>query len=180
MHFSFLQKFGGAVLVTLWLVWGSHMIAGMVIPEYEPPKDTASASAPASDAAAQPTAEEEPAEPQEIGPLLASASADDGASIFNKCKACHTIEQGGPNKVGPNLANVVGAAKAHLDDFAYSDALQGLDGEWTYEDLNAFLTNPRDFAPGTKMTFAGLRKAADRAAVIAYLREHTENPPPLP
>ena len=154
MHFSFMQKFGGAVLVTLWLLWGSHMIAEAMIPEFKPPKDEGGAVTVARTA---PTEAEEPEEPQDIGVLLASASADDGKTVFNKCKACHTIEQGGANKVGPNLWNVVGADKAHHADFAYSDALQGMDGTWTYEDLNHFLTSPKDFAPGTKMTFAGLR-----------------------
>jgi len=100
--------------------------------------------------------------------------------VFKKCKACHTADQGGPNRVGPNLWNVVGGPKAHAEDFSYSDAITGLGGEWTYADLDAYLTKPKDFAPGTKMTFAGLKKPKDRAAVISYLRTLSDSPKPLP
>lgn len=75
---------------------------------------------------------------------------------------------------------MVGAKKAHRDDFNYSSALKDLTGTWTYEDLYAYLESPKAFAPGNKMTFAGLRKPEDRAAVILYLRENSEDPPPLP
>ena len=117
----------------------------------------------------------------DLGTLLAAATPAEGEKVFNKCKACHTIEQGGPNKVGPNLWNVVGGPKAHMQGFAYSDALAGLHGQsWSYENLNAFLTNPKSYVPGTKMTFAGLSDAKDRAAVIRYLAANTQSPPPLP
>ena len=122
---------------------------------------------------------DEPAGPEPIAAFLASATVEDGMRIAKKCAACHTFEPGGPNKVGPNLANVVGAARAQKD-YAYSSVLQKMGGEWTYENLNKFLYKPRDYAPGTKMGFPGLKKPEDRAAVIAYLRSVTENPPPLP
>ena len=122
----------------------------------------------------------EPAGPEPIAALLASASVEDGQQVARKCASCHTFEPGGANKVGPNLANVVGGDKAHLDNYAYSSAFQELGGTWSYEDLNHFLYKPRDFAPGTKMTFAGLSSPEDRAAIIAYMRSVTENPPALP
>lgn len=175
MHFSFLQKFGAALLVTVWLVWGSNMIGNMVIPVREPP---ATASAPA--AAPAPTVASAPAEIEDIGPLLAEADVGEGEAQFKKCVACHTVEKGGPDRVGPNLWGIVGAPKAHSEAFSYSKAIAGMEGEWTYEDLNRFIANPRAFAPGTKMTFAGLRKAEDRAALIAYLRTLDDSPPPLP
>jgi cytochrome c len=122
----------------------------------------------------------EPAGPEPIAAFLASATVEDGAQVARKCTSCHTFEPGGPNRVGPNLANIIGADKAHLDDFAYSGALQDMEGTWTYENLNRFLYKPRDYVPGTKMTFVGLRSPEDRAAIIAYLRSFTDNPPPLP
>lgn len=122
----------------------------------------------------------EPAQELSLAELLTQASADEGKKVAKKCVSCHTFEPGGPAKVGPNLADTVGHDKAAKAGFAYSPALLEKPGNWTYEDLNAFLTKPAAFAPGTKMTFAGLAKGKDRAAVIAYLASLTPNPPPLP
>lgn len=112
--------------------------------------------------------------------LLAEASADSGAKVFRKCQACHTLEQGGANRVGPNLYDVVGRELGATAGFSYSDALLAYGGDWSYEALNAYLENPKKAIPGNKMSFAGLRKATDRANVIAYLRGYGDNPPPLP
>ncbi len=112
--------------------------------------------------------------------LLASADAGDGKKIFKKCKACHTVDKGGRHKVGPNLWDVVGRAKAGAGGYKFSRALAGLGGAWTFEDLDAYLAKPKAFAPGTKMTFNGVKKAADRAAVILYLRSLSDSPKPLP
>jgi cytochrome c len=110
--------------------------------------------------------------------MIASANVEDGKNVARKCQACHSLEPGGPTKIGPNLAGVVGADIASKD-YPYSDALKGKEGNWTYENLNAFLTSPREWAPGTKMTFPGLKKPEERAAVIAYLRTLSPNAPPL-
>ena len=112
--------------------------------------------------------------------LLKAADPAAGEKIAAKCKACHDLSKGGPNKIGPNLWDIVGNKQAHLDNFSYSDAVKGLGGQWTYENLNKFLTKPKDYAPGTKMTFPGLSKPEDRAAVIAYLRTLSDSPKPLP
>jgi cytochrome c len=112
--------------------------------------------------------------------LLKAAKPEDGEKIATKCKACHDFTKGGPNKVGPNLYDIVGNKQAHLDNFSYSDAVKKLGGEWSYENLDKFLTKPKDYAPGTKMTFPGLPKPEDRAAVIAYLRTLSDSPKPLP
>ena len=116
-----------------------------------------------------------------LGAAIAAASVDEGAKVARKCKACHDISKGGKNKIGPELYGVVGREIASKPDFHYSSALSGKSGmEWTYENLNAFLTDPRKWAPGTKMTFAGIKDDKERAAVIAYLRSENDNPPPLP
>ena len=112
-------------------------------------------------------------------PLLAAADPAAGEKAFKRCGTCHTVQKGGPNKVGPNLYNVVGAAKGHEPSFSYSDALMTINAPWDYENLNAFLANPKEYAPGTKMSFAGLKKVQDRANVIAYMRQFADNPPPL-
>ena len=100
--------------------------------------------------------------------LLASADAENGQKVFRKCQACHKLEDGA-NGTGPHLYAIVGRDIAAIDGFAFSSALTDLEGNWTVEALDGFLENPREYAPGTKMGFAGLRKAEDRADVIAYL-----------
>jgi cytochrome c len=124
---------------------------------------------------------EEPKPLEPVAPLLASADVAAGESYVSKrCTACHSFEKGGPNKVGPDLYGVVGRPKAHREGFSYSSAMQDKGGEWTYADLNHFLHKPKDFVPGTKMAFAGIKDVQDRADVIAYLRTLNDNPPPLP
>ena len=106
----------------------------------------------------------------DLGTLLASATAEAGAKVFAKCSACHTIEQGGANGIGPNLFAVMGTKiGAHAAGYAYSPALSGHGGEWTWENMDAWLKNPRAFADGTKMSFAGLSSAEDRAALMVYM-----------
>lgn len=100
--------------------------------------------------------------------VMADASVEDGAKVFRKCSACHKLEAGA-NGAGPYLYGVVGREKAAADGFGYSDTLAGMDGAWTPENLSAFLEKPSSYAPGTSMSFAGLRKIEDRADVIAYL-----------
>ncbi len=115
--------------------------------------------------------------------LLASASVDDGAKVAKKCVSCHNFGEGDGNKTGPHLYGVVGRTIASIEDFAYSDALHALadeHGTWTFENLNAFLTRPKDFAPGTKMGFSGLAKDTDRANLLVYLRSLSHDPVDLP
>lgn len=118
--------------------------------------------------------------PAPIEPLLATANAQNGAAVFKKCTSCHTAEKGGPNKIGPDLYNVVGAEKGKHPGYTYSQAMEKKGGTWTYDDLNHLLYNPREFIPGTKMSFAGLKNDQERADVIAYLREQSDHPLPLP
>lgn len=106
------------------------------------------------------------------GVALADGDAEKGEKVFRKCAACHAVGEGAENKVGPELNNILGRGIAAEADFTYSDALTALaeaEGEWTPEKLAAFLEKPRDYAKGTKMSFAGLRKEDERADVIAYL-----------
>ena len=115
-----------------------------------------------------------------IAEMVGAADLDKGKRVFNKCKSCHTVNKDGKNGIGPNLWNVVNAKKGARDGFNYSKAIIAMAGTaWTYENLNAFLLKPRDYAKGTKMTFAGLRKDSDRANVIAYLRTLADTPAPL-
>jgi cytochrome c len=122
----------------------------------------------------------EEAEPP-IAALLQTADASAGEAVFRKCAACHTINQGGANGLGPNLWGTVGAQLAHVAGYSYSDALRGKGGTWTFDAMNDWLRSPRQFAPGTKMTFAGLSNPEERANLIAYLNQQGSNvplPPP--
>ena len=119
--------------------------------------------------------------PQSILPLLASADPAAGEKVAKKCTACHSFDEGGADKIGPNLWNVVNREIASVGGFGYSDALQGMAGEvWDYEALGAFLADPKGWAPGTKMSFAGLKKPEDQASMVAYLRSLSGDPAPLP
>ncbi|MEX0341242.1 MAG: cytochrome c family protein [Erythrobacter sp.] len=106
----------------------------------------------------------------DLGTLLASADAAAGERVFAKCTACHTIDQGGANGIGPNLYGIMGKAiGGGAAGFAYSSALAGKGGEWSWENMNAWLESPRGFANGTKMSFAGLSKPEDRANVMEFM-----------
>ena len=119
-----------------------------------------------------------------IAQLLASADADAGAAIFKKCAACHSVEKGGPNKVGPDLWGVVNRPIASHEGFAYSGAMkefsQGSTVVWDFEHLNHFLASPKGYIKGTAMGFAGVKKDDERANLIAYLNSQSDSPAPLP
>ncbi|MBP1843069.1 cytochrome c [Rhizobium petrolearium] len=119
-----------------------------------------------------------------VGQLLASADAAAGATVFKKCQSCHSIEKGGPNKVGPDLWGVVDRPVASHEGFAYSAAMKdfskGGSEHWTFDNLNHFLTAPKSFVKGTAMGFAGLKNDTERANLLAYLREQSDSPAPLP
>jgi cytochrome c len=180
MHFSGWEKFGFGLLVTAWLVWGSIMMGNFLVHADES-KVAALRLAPAEgEAAGGGAAPAADSGPVDIVALLHDAKPEDGAKVFKKCQTCHSAEKGAKNKVGPELWDVMGRGRAALPDFAYSDALKKKGGEWTFDDLNHFLTKPSDFAPGTKMTFVGLKDPKERAAVIDYLRTQSDSPKPLP
>lgn len=176
----FLNKVAAAVIGAGLLAMMAGFVTHFI---YHPNVQMAQHSYAIAEGVAAPTAAAaggEPAALEPIGPMLASADPAAGEAVFKKCVACHTPDSGGANKVGPNLYDIVGRDIAGHEGFAYSAALQGKEGGWTYEDLNAFLHKPQAFAKGTKMTFAGLPKAEDRANVIAYMRSLSANPQPLP
>lgn len=173
------NKIAGAILGTLLLVMGLGIVADAIFSHHELETPGYSVEVPEEGEATQVAAapEEEP-----ISILLASASVDDGQSVAKKCASCHNFVEGGANKVGPNLWNVVNAKPGAHDGFKYSSAMQGYGGEnvWAYENLNSFLKAPKKYLKGTTMGFAGLKKPADRANLIAYLRTLSNDPAPLP
>ncbi|MBA3669515.1 MAG: cytochrome c family protein [Sphingomonas sp.] len=115
-----------------------------------------------------------------IEAFLAKADPAKGAQVFNKCAACHNATKGGPNGLGPNLWDVLGEPVGQGKGFAFSDALSKKGGTWNWDNLSQWLSSPRTFAAGTKMTFAGLSNPQERADVIAYLNQQSDSPLPLP
>jgi cytochrome c len=171
-----LSKIAGAVLCALLVIVGFRTALeiaeqgrtpekpGFVLPTAESaaPAAPAGGAAPAAPAAAA-------FDPKAVADAAASADAAAGQKIFTKCQACHSGEHGGPNKVGPNLAGVVGRPKASHEGFTYSDAMKAKGGNWTLEDLAAFIHNPKGFVPGTKMLFPGVSDPSDLSNLLAFL-----------
>jgi cytochrome c len=165
----------GWVLFAGIVALGSSIVAGELFHSEGPEK----ASYPIEGVQEQAGAEAEAEKPIEF--YLASADPAKGQQVFNKCMACHNAAKGGANQLGPNLWGVIGLPIAEdRGGFAFSDALKKVGGSWNWDNLSKWLTSPRTFAPGTKMTFAGLSNPQDRADVIAFLNQHSDNPLPMP
>ena len=172
-----INKILGAVLGTCLILLAVHIASGAIFTPPVPAK-------PGYEIAVK---EEQPGEKPKAGPseqpfetVLASASAERGAQVAKQCQICHNLQQGQGPKVGPDLWNVVGRKIASVSGFDYSAALKGKSGTWTFDVLNEWLTKPSAFAPGTKMTFAGLARDNQRADLIAYLDTLSDHPVPLP
>lgn len=155
----------------------SGVIGGIVIHPERPHESAIQIGEVAASQATQAPAAA-PAALEPITPLLASANVQNGEALSRRlCASCHSFNEGGRNGVGPNLYGVIGATHGHVQGFNYSAALKGKPGPWTYEDMSAWLANPRTYAPGTRMAFAGISNAQQRADVIAYLRSISPNAP---
>jgi len=172
------NKFYAAILVAGILAMISIIGSGMLVEPKELAKQAYPIEGVAEAGNAPAAAKTEEIEP--VSPLLAKADVDHGATLAKQCQACHNFAKGGPNMVGPNLWGVVGGPHDHKADYSYSDAMKAQKGDWDYESLNKFIAKPSAAVPGTKMGFAGLKKAQDRADVIAWLRQQADSPAPLP
>ncbi|MBX6327177.1 MAG: cytochrome c family protein [Pseudolabrys sp.] len=172
-----LNKILGAILGTCLVLLALNIAAGAIFaPEKaaKPGYAIAVKTGPAKEEEAAP--KEEP-----IAVRLANASVEKGKTVARQCQACHTFEKGGPNRVGPNLWNIVGSPRGEdRGGFNFSAAMRAKGGSWTYEELDKFLTDPRGYINGTAMTFAGIKNAQQRADVIDYLHTLSDNPQPLP
>jgi cytochrome c len=173
------NKIAGAVLGTLLFVMGLNLFSEAIF-SHSPPK------VPGYDL---PSAEEKPAGEAQaavaapavsLPKLLAAADPKKGEGLTKACSACHVFDKGGTAKVGPPLYGVVDRPVAEVAGFAYSDALKGKGGKWTFDALNNFIDNPKSAVPGTKMTYAGEKDPAKRADILAYLRTLSDSPAPLP
>lgn len=172
-----LSKIAGGVLCALLVIVGFRTMLQIAEhsrapekPGYVLPLPEDAAGGAGHGAGAAPAAPAAPTfDAKAVADAAASGNVEAGKKIFTKCQACHSIEPGGPNKVGPNLAGVVGRAKASHAGFGYSDAMKAKGGDWTLEDLAGFIHNPKGFLPGTKMLFPGISDAGDLGDLLAYL-----------
>jgi len=179
MNLYELNKMAGALLAAALLLMVINEIGNILVKPTELEKSVAGI---VLDGATSEKAESSDAKAEEgpsLGTLLAAGDAEAGKKVAKKCTACHSFDKGGKAKIGPNLYNVPGKDIAS-GGFKFSSALAGIEGNWSYENLDAFLASPKTFAKGTKMSFAGLKKATDRANIIAYLRQSADSPPALP
>ncbi|TGT98561.1 cytochrome c family protein [Mesorhizobium sp. M5C.F.Ca.ET.164.01.1.1] len=177
-----INKLIGGLLGTVFVVFSVGIVSDALFASPAPEKPGFAIEAteePAEGGPAAPAAEAKP-----IADLLANANVEAGAAVFKKCQACHSGEKGGPNKVGPDLWDLIDRPVAEHEGFAYSagmkDFSKGGAEKWTYDNLNHFLLSPKKLVTGTAMGFAGLPKDEDRANVIAYLRTLSDSPKPLP
>ena len=170
-----LNKILGAVLATMVVITAVRLVADAI---YNP-GSTANLAGP--DIAAGAPAASQKAEPEvPLAQLIKNASLERGQRVSKKCVSCHTFNKGGPNRIGPNLWGIVNRPMASESGFGYSSELKKQKGKWDFKALNDFLHKPRQYLPGTLMSFAGLRKPKDRGAILLYLRSLSDSPAKLP
>ena len=176
-----INKIIAAVLLTALIVIGIGKFADILF-YVEKPKESAYKIEGLEAASSSSTSNKElkVVEAVDIKALLAMGDLTHGEKVFKKCSACHQIAAGGKNMIGPNLWGVIGRTAGVVDDYKYSKAMIAYGKEWSFEEMNSYLIKPQAYIKGTKMAFAGLRKEKDRASVILYLNENSDNPLPLP
>ena len=174
-----LNKVIAAILMVVLLVIGLGKIADSVF-YVKKPKNAGYQVEVENELASSVSQVTEAVKKIDITAIMAQGDIVSGEKIFKKCAACHSINKGGKNKIGPALYNVVGRAVGGVDDYKYSKTLASYGKEWTFEELNGFLTKPSSYLKGTKMSYAGLRKEKDRASIIKYLNQNGDNPKLLP
>ncbi len=173
-----LNKIIAAVLLVALLIIGIGKLSNIIF-YVEKPK-TPGYAVEVEQVLPSSTSEIKEEEKVNIAALMALGDVTSGEKIFKKCAACHSIVKGGANKIGPALYNVVGRKIGGVSDYKYSKALIDYGKDWNFEELNGFLIKPAKWIKGTKMAYAGLRKEKDRASVIKYLNQNSDNPLPLP
>jgi len=169
-----------SIVFAIILVLGINKVTDIIFYVEKPEKSAyqiASTTTVASNTSTETASES--SENGNIMALFASTSATEGAKVFKKCAACHSIAEGGGNKIGPALWGVLGRQIGSIPDYKYSKAMAAYGKNWSFEEMNGFLIKPKDWIKGTKMSFAGLKKAQDRAAVILYMNENSNTPLPL-
>ena len=171
-----INKIIAAIILVVAIIVGLNKITDNVFHVNKPDKPAYKVEVVAEST----SSETDTADKIDITSFMAMGNLDHGKKIFKKCAACHSIAQGGANKIGPYLYNVVGRTVGSISDYKYSKSLISYGKEWTFEELNGFLIKPATWIKGTKMAYAGLKKEKDRASVIMYLNQNSDNPKQLP
>jgi len=170
-----INKIITAILVTILVVFGIGKISDIIFDKDDKNIVAYKVEAPEGEAVQASTESS-----VDISALLAMGDVAHGEKVYKKCKACHSFDKGGKNKVGPALYGIVGQSKASSTAFNYSTAMKEMGGEWNYEDLDSFLADPKGVLPGTKMAFKGVKKPTERANLIVYMLTKHDSPPALP
>ena len=174
-----MNKIIASIILAVILVLGINKITDIIFYVEKPEKSAYQVASVSTTTTTETTSASSSSGSGEIMALLASASVADGEKAFKKCAACHTISKGGRNKIGPALWGVLGRQAGSISDYKYSKAMTAYGKSWSFEEMNGFLTKPKEWIKGTKMSFAGLKKETERAAVILYMNNNTDNPLPL-
>ena len=167
-----------SIVFAIILVLGINKVADIIY--HNPAPQTAAYQVNVTTVASNETqASSENSQTEDIMTLFSSTSATEGAKVFKKCLACHSIAQGGANKIGPALWGVLGRNAGSVSNYKYSKAMIAYSKPWSFNEMDGFLAKPKDWIKGTKMSFAGLKNAKERAAVILYMNENTNSPLPI-
>ena len=175
-----INKIVAAVLMVALVVIGIGKVSDLIFHVEKPEVPGYAVDVEQAVATSTETSSDASEEKIDISALMAMGDLAHGEKVFKKCAACHSINKGGKNNIGPALYNVVGRKVGSISDYKYSKALSEYEKEWSFEELNGYLIKPAKWIKGTKMAFAGLRKEKDRASVIMYLNQNSDNPKPLP
>ena len=175
-----INKIVAAVLLVALLVIGIGKLSDVIFYVEKPKKPGYSIEVEQAVASTSQSTAETIEEKIDIAALLAMGDLATGEKLFKRCSACHSIVKGGKNNIGPALWNVTGRQVGSIENYKYSKALATYGKSWTFEELNGYLLRPAKWIPGGKMAFAGLKKEKDRASVILYLNQNSDNPLPLP
>ena len=170
-----IQKIISAILITVLIIFGIGKISNFIFD-----KDESSVVAYKVDPLDSDIVKDDGVASLDLKAMFALADLAHGEKVFKKCAACHLINKGGENKIGPALYGVIGRKVASKENYKYSKAMASYDKNWTFEEMNGYLKKPQSYIKGTKMAFAGLRKEKDRASVILYLNQNSDSPIPLP
>ena len=168
-----------SIVLAIILVFGINKIADVIFFVKKPEKSAYQVATTTTVSTTSPKTSSDDTDSGNIMSLFTSTSSANGAKIFKKCAACHSIAQGGGNKIGPALWGVLGRKAGTVSGYKYSKSMVAYGKPWSFEEMNGFLTKPKGWIKGTKMSFVGLKNAKERAAVILYMNENTDSPLPL-